>query len=352
MRSRSEVRFLQSLKCGVPRGWSPSIRSMTLMAESMVSVVIPCYNSGPWVGECIQSALDQTWSDTEIIMIDDGSTDDSREVIASFGDRVRHEFGPNRGGAAARNRGLALSEGDWVQFLDADDLLMPDCIERKLGMAAKSPEGVVPCCKIEYLPYESRHGENPGPACWNFEEHDLDTILGFGAPQTSAPLHRRHHLVAVGGFRESLRQAQDFDLHLRLAVKHGLLFRSNGEVGVRIRPHHGSVSRSAGWRMHGAIADTLLHSAEILHEEGKLTDARRMAIARRASLSAKKTAREGAVGEGTALAERARHLSPEWYGTAYPNPVGALLVRVLGFGGFERMRASAARHLSFRRDGR
>lgn len=318
----------------------------------MVSVVIPCYNSGAWVADCIQSALDQTWSDTEIIVIDDGSTDDSREVIASFGDRVRHEFGPNRGGAAARNRGLELARGEWVQFLDADDLLLPDCIERKLGMAAKSPGEAVPCCKIEYLPYESKHGENPGPACWSFDEHDLDTILALGAPQTSAPLHQRHHLVAVGGFRESLRQAQDFDLHLRLAVKHGLLFRSNGEVGVRIRPHHGSVSRSAGWRMHAAIADTLLHSAALLREEGKLTDARRMVIARRASYYAKKAAMEGALGEGTALAERARHLSPEWYKTAYPNPVGALLVRILGFGGLERLRAFAVRHLGIRRDGR
>lgn len=318
----------------------------------MVSVVIPCFNAGAWIGDCIQSALDQTWSDTEIIVIDDGSTDNSREVIASFGDRVRHEFGSNRGGAAARNRGLALARGEWIQFLDADDLLMPDCIEHKLDMAAKSPGEMVPCCKIEFLPYESRNGENPGPACWSFEEHDLDTILGFGAPQTSAPLHQRHHLVAVGGFRESLRQAQDFDLHLRLAVKHGLLFRSNGEVGVRIRPHHGSVSRSAGWRMHAAIADTLLHSAEILRGEGKLTDARRVAIARRASLYAKKTALEGALGEGTALVERARRLSSDWYKTAYQNPAGALLVRVLGFGGFERLRAFAVRHLGIRRDGR
>jgi glycosyltransferase involved in cell wall biosynthesis len=325
---------------------------MTLMGESMVSIVIPCYNAGSWVGESIQSALDQTWSHTEIIVIDDGSTDDSREVIASFGDRIRHEFGPNRGGAAARNRGLALSCGDWVQFLDADDVLLPACIESKLRMADEAGEQVVPCCKIGYFPYVSRKGENPGPACWDYDQHDLDTIIASGAPQTSAPLHRRHHLVAVGGFRESLRQAQDFDLHLRLAVKHGLLFRSNGEVGVRIRPHHESVSRSAGWKMHAAIADTLLHSAEILLDEGKLTDARRVAIARRASLYAKKTAREGAVDEGKSLAERARQFSPEWYRTAYPNPMSALLVRVMGFGGFERMRAFGVRHPASRRDGR
>lgn len=316
----------------------------------MVSIVIPCYNAGSWVGECIQSALDQTWSDTEIIVIDDGSTDQSREVIASFGDRIRHEFTTNQGGAAARNRGLELARGEWIQFLDADDVLLPDCVEGKLRMADKAGEKVVTCCKIEYFPYVSLKGENPGPACWDYNEHDLDRILTSGAPQTSAPLHQRHHLVAVGGFRKSLRRAQDFDLHLRLAVEHGLLFRSNGEVGVRIRPHHGSVSRSAGWRMHAAIADTLLHSAEILRVKEKLTDARRAAIARRASYYAKKAAMEGGVGEGTALAKRARHLSPEWYKTAYPNPVGALLVRTMGFGCLERMRASVVRHLGFHRD--
>jgi glycosyltransferase involved in cell wall biosynthesis len=315
----------------------------------MVSIVIPCYNSGDWIADCIQSALDQTWGDTEIIVIDDGSTDQSREVIASFGDRVLFEFGPNLGGAAARNRGLALSEGEWVQFLDADDLLMPDCIERKLAMAAKSSGEVVPCCKIEYLPYESGHEENPGPAYWSFEEHDLDTILAFGAPQTSAPLHRRHHLVAVGGFRESLRQAQDFDLHLRLVVQHGLLFRSNGEVGVRIRPHHGSVSRSAGWRMHAAIADTLLHTAEMLREKGILTDARRLGIAQRATLFARRAVLEGAVREGGALMNRSRLLTPDWYKAAYKHRMGVLLIRTIGVVSFERLRACGLRHFGFLR---
>ena len=303
------------------------------------------------MGECIDSALGQSWPNLEVVVIDDGSSDSSRDVIASYGDRVRHEFGPNRGGAAARNRGLELASGDWIQFLDADDVLLPGCIESKLRMANQLGEKVVPCCKIEYFPYISRRGENPGPACWNYDEHDLDTIIVSGAPQTSAPLHHRHHLVAVGGFRESLRQAQDFDLHLRLAAQHGLSFRSNSEVGVRIRPHHESVSRSAGWRMHAAIADTLLHSAEILRGKGELTNARRVAIARRASLYAKKTAKEGAVSEGTALAERARKLSPEWYKTAYPNPLSAAMVRVMGFSIFERLRASLIRQFSLLRDG-
>lgn len=311
-----------------------------------VSVVIPCYNAEQWLGECIESALGQSWPNLEVIVIDDGSTDSSRDVIASFGARIRHECGPNRGGSAARNRGLALSQGAWVQFLDADDVLLPSCIESKLRMADETGEKVIPCCKIDYFSYASRKGESTGPACWSYDEHDLDTILALGAPQTSAPLHQRRHLIEVGGFRETLRQAQDFDLHLRLAVKHGVTFRSNGEVGVRIRPRSGSVSRSAGWRMHAAIADTLLCAAELLQEDSKLTEDRKVVIARRAALYAKKTALEGEVSEGTILAERARELSPEWYRMAYVNPVGAVLVRMLGFDRYERTRKYVLRYLN------
>lgn len=92
----------------------------------MVSVIIPCYNAERWVAEAIQSCLDQTYSPIEVIVIDDGATDRSLEVIKSFGQRIRWETGPNRGGNCARNRGLALSKGQYVQFLDADDYLLPE----------------------------------------------------------------------------------------------------------------------------------------------------------------------------------------------------------------------------------
>lgn len=325
--------------------------SLRMSNSPTVSVVIPCYNAEQWIGDCVRSVLAQTWRDFEVVIVDDGSTDGSRDEIASFGDQVRYEYGPNRGGAAARNRGLALARGRWVQFLDADDLLVPDCIERKLRMAGEVDESIVPCCAIEFLAYESRNGEDAGPACWRHAESDLDSILASGGPQTAAPLHRREHLVAIGGFRESLRQAQDFDLNLRLAANYDLVFRSHGQVGVRIRPLHDSVSRSGGWKMHAAIADTLLHGADLLQREGKLTEARRVGIAQRATLYARRTAIAGAIDEGNSLATRARDLTPLWYKAAYKNPVGATLVRLLGFGKFERFRSQAVKRLGFRRPG-
>jgi len=78
----------------------------------LVSIIIPCYNAENWVRQSIQSALDQTWSPVEVIVIDDGSTDKSLEVIKSFGSKIIWETGPNRGANHARNRGLELAKGE------------------------------------------------------------------------------------------------------------------------------------------------------------------------------------------------------------------------------------------------
>src|SRR5687768_8397891 len=110
-----------------------------------VSVVIPCYNGEQFIREAIGSALSQTYPDLEIIVIDDGSTDGSLDRIRSFGKGIRWESGPNRGGCAARNRGIELARGDWVQFLDADDLLHPNKIACQTPVALALGDAIVYC---------------------------------------------------------------------------------------------------------------------------------------------------------------------------------------------------------------
>src|SRR4051812_42743441 len=85
------------------------------LGRLMVSILIPCYNAERWIAQAIESALQQG-SEHEIIIVDDGSTDDSLAVIKQFGDRVRFESGPNRGGNVARNRLLDLARSEWVQY--------------------------------------------------------------------------------------------------------------------------------------------------------------------------------------------------------------------------------------------
>src|SRR5580704_15422021 len=98
----------------------------------LVSILIPCYNAERWVAQAIESALAQTWPEKEVIVVDDGSTDGSLGIIKQFEARIRWETGPNRGGNNTRNRLLELARGEWLQYLDADDYLLPDKVGRQM----------------------------------------------------------------------------------------------------------------------------------------------------------------------------------------------------------------------------
>lgn len=105
------------------------------MPHSLVSIIIPCYNAAAWVAAAIESCLSQTWGAKEIIIVDDGSRDDSLSIARSFESRgVRVLSQQNCGASAARNHGLRVALGDFIQFLDADDLLAADKIELQLAM--------------------------------------------------------------------------------------------------------------------------------------------------------------------------------------------------------------------------
>jgi glycosyltransferase involved in cell wall biosynthesis len=103
----------------------------------LVSILIPCHNAGPWLAQTLESALAQDWPAKEIILVDDGSTDDSLAVARTFAERgVAVISQSSQGAGAARNAALAASEGEWIQYLDADDLLAPDKIGRQMRLAA------------------------------------------------------------------------------------------------------------------------------------------------------------------------------------------------------------------------
>src|SRR5258708_27298700 len=104
-----------------------------------VSILIPCYNAEQWVGQAIESALGQTWPEKEVIVVDDGSTDGSLEIIRRFSGHIRWETGPNRGGNPARNPLLDLASGTWLQYLDADDYLQHNKIAGQMERIEAHP---------------------------------------------------------------------------------------------------------------------------------------------------------------------------------------------------------------------
>ena len=115
----------------------------------LVSILIPAYNSGQWIAATIESALSQTWRSVEVIVVNDGSTDNTRAVAGQYAnENVRVFSQKNRGASAARNRALAEARGRVIQYLDADDLLASDKIERQMPLLK---EGVL--CSGEWAPF-------------------------------------------------------------------------------------------------------------------------------------------------------------------------------------------------------
>ena len=122
------------------------------MDNCLVSVIIPVYNAGKYLDVCIQSVINQTWPNTEIILVDDGSTDDSLKIAKKYlvNANVKVIEQKNSGAAVARNAGLKLAKGDYIQFLDADDLLSPNKIEGQIACLNGSVKQVAICRAVHF----------------------------------------------------------------------------------------------------------------------------------------------------------------------------------------------------------
>jgi glycosyltransferase involved in cell wall biosynthesis len=180
-----------------------------------VSILIPCYNAEKWIAQAIESALAQTYSNKEVIVVDDGSTDQSLSVIKKYADQIRFETGPNRGGNVTRNRLLELSSGEWLQYLDADDYLLPQKVENQVRQLDEDTDVLFSQCLVEYHINGSSSiqlGVIPEP-------HDPFILLAIWAmPQTGAPLWRKQAILDVGGWRNDQPVCQEHELYLRLLI--------------------------------------------------------------------------------------------------------------------------------------
>jgi glycosyltransferase involved in cell wall biosynthesis len=203
-------------------GW---LRSIT-----KVSVIIPAYNRSAYLGEAIQSVLDQTFQDFELIVIDDGSTDNTKEIVKGFLDtRVRYLYQENSGVSSARNMGIKAANGEYIAFLDSDDIWLPENLELKVNLLDSRPDvGLV--CSDAYVVDNSTKatfgrfwGKNRFKYSGNprkVTRHPLKDLLYrncFIMPQ--ATMIRSQVFTAVGGFDESLPTSEDWDLFVRIVQR-------------------------------------------------------------------------------------------------------------------------------------
>ncbi|MCA9935271.1 MAG: glycosyltransferase [Ardenticatenaceae bacterium] len=183
---------------------------------STISIIIPAYNQGQYLAAAVQAGLDQTYPDVEVIVVDDGSTDDTAVVAQSFSDpRVRYVYQENRGLSGARNTGIRHASGDYLTYLDSDDLFLPQKVAILLAEMEKRPSlGFV---AGQSIPID----ENGSSIGKQFDKglpaHLPDLLLG-NPLHVGSVLLRREWQERVGFFDETLRSYEDWDMWLRLAV--------------------------------------------------------------------------------------------------------------------------------------
>jgi glycosyltransferase involved in cell wall biosynthesis len=221
-----------------------------------VSVIVPTYNYGRFLPDALESVRGQTYQDWECIVLDDGSTDATAEIVravAANDGRVKYLSQANRGPNAARNRGIAESSGEFIQFLDADDILPPTKLEAQVRALEADPSVGIVYSDARYfndsptnlLPYRvpgPRPSTIPGTPA---QDPLLRALIHNNIMVIEGPLSRRSVITTVGSLDESLARMEDWQYWLRCALS-GVRFIADSaeESAVRVRAHTDNSTRN------------------------------------------------------------------------------------------------------------
>jgi glycosyltransferase involved in cell wall biosynthesis len=238
-------------------------------SSPLVTVVIPCYNQGRFLGEAIESVLSQSYSDFEIIVVDDGSTDDTAQVASRYEEvheEVRLIRQENRGLAGARNRGLAEARGEYVVFLDSDDRLLPNALEVGVRELEARPQCALVAGRQTLIK------EDGSPSSYEPQlagsQRRLLPPRHIGGDIYLTILSRKYHIFCgtvmyrrfvfddVGQFDPELKASEDYDLYFRIARKYPVY--CHDKVIFEYRKHSTTMTRDHG-RMLKATVE-VLHS--------------------------------------------------------------------------------------------
>lgn len=215
-----------------------------------VSVIIPTYNSAHYLTQAVASVLAQTFQDFEVLVIDDGSTDETEAVMSGYAPPVRYIRQPNGGVAAARNRGIAESRGRYIAFLDADDMWMSRKLERQLAALGQHQDcracyTAAQVVDADLMPIAELRSRRQSSAL-----EDL-LLRGNVVATPSSVLCERELLDAVGGFDAELSMCADWDLWVRLATQTEFLYLD--ELLIKYRQHAANMSRQVALLEHDSL---------------------------------------------------------------------------------------------------
>jgi glycosyltransferase involved in cell wall biosynthesis len=211
--------------------------------EVKVSVVIPTYNCVQFVTEAIDSVLNQTFKDFEILVVDDGSKDETREVLTEkYGTSIQYLYKENGGVSSARNFGIEKAKGKYIAFLDADDVWMPEKLEKQASALEGNPE--IKACYSSFFLCDEKL--NPGKI--NLSERKANALtdlllIGNVVATPSTVIAEKGLFQQVGGFDHELSQCADWEMWIRLATKTEFIYIN--EPLLRYRQHDSNMSKNA-----------------------------------------------------------------------------------------------------------
>lgn len=200
-----------------------------------VSVIVPSYNRAAFLLEALESVFNQTWRSFEVIVVDDGSTDDTLARIAPFLGRVRFLSQPNRGVAAARNHGIRYARGEFLCFLDSDDLWMPTKLAEQVAFSDHNTQYALIATELESFDHSGRISSGIKAGMYHIRDgFVLEHLLFSNWIQTSTVMVRRQAVLSAGGFDEDVGQfGEDWLLWMRIAAEAPIYFLRNPLVRYR-----------------------------------------------------------------------------------------------------------------------
>lgn len=231
-----------------------------------VSVIIPAYNCANYISEAVESVLKQTDKDFEILVVDDGSTDNTKAILTKFNGKIRYFYQNNKGVAAARNLGIRQANGDYIAFLDGDDAWLSDKLSLQLAIIERNPD--IAMIFTDGESFDEKGVLKPSlmyhqtvPANDEFKNKILlmkfndetqlkeifcEDLIISNRVFTSSVLVRKKCLQETGGFDESLNGSEDYDLWLRMSYKYPILYFNR--VTARYRVNNAGLSGDFNFR--------------------------------------------------------------------------------------------------------
>lgn len=211
------------------------------MNSPLISVIIPTYNRAAFIKDAIESVLNQTYKNYEIIVVDDGSIDNTKEIVSSIAGSIRYIYKSNSGPSASRNRGIREARGEYIAFLDSDDLWDPEKLELQMNEFLGNPELAMVTSNYRFIDQNKQVIKDPvGKEGYVPPRYIIADMVRLQFPWggTSQFIFRRSVFEDVGVFNERLRISEDLDLLIRIGVRYPIAYVNRVLTSIRLHENH------------------------------------------------------------------------------------------------------------------